>query len=376
MIGNPAAGDDADVPTLIERLSDDSFRRRNRATDELLRRGPGVLPQLAHAVRGGDAETSERAIRLMQRMAVEQPFLPAEGTDQKPEAEGADPPDEPAATVDAWDQLALVADGGGAAGGRAETAMAEVRGVRRDRAAEVLRRAGFSIGEREFIVAGGARSIIRRQVRLEQSIENAAEVAPLLQWIDDIHYVHLEGEAISAGVLRGVAMMPNLRSVTIEEGVVTAAQIAELAPRDDLRNLDVSYVPLDEETIAAIADLPLRLSLTLNGTDAPPEAIEQLRLDRPELRIVVKQGGFLGIRCYPMFGNCQISEVVPGSGAESAGLLADDNIVEADGKPVRQFADLQAAIMLHTAGETIEIAYVRDGEVRRTKAELGKMELH
>jgi serine protease Do/serine protease DegQ len=67
-----------------------------------------------------------------------------------------------------------------------------------------------------------------------------------------------------------------------------------------------------------------------------------------------------------------ITEITPNSAAEQAGLKVEDIIVEVNDKKIHDNRELMNAIGLRTPGETIEIRYVRNGEVRTANATLGQ----
>jgi serine protease Do/serine protease DegQ len=74
----------------------------------------------------------------------------------------------------------------------------------------------------------------------------------------------------------------------------------------------------------------------------------------------------------PVDNGAIISEVVPGSAAEAAGLQVQDIIVEVNSKKITNARELSTAIQLLTPGEKVNIRYFRDGKQRRTTAELGQ----
>ncbi|MDX1516324.1 MAG: Do family serine endopeptidase [Woeseiaceae bacterium] len=67
-----------------------------------------------------------------------------------------------------------------------------------------------------------------------------------------------------------------------------------------------------------------------------------------------------------------ITEVVPDSAAEKAGLQVQDIIVEVDDKKINSARELSNAIGLMTAGDRVAITYIRNGERRVARAELGQ----
>ncbi len=67
-----------------------------------------------------------------------------------------------------------------------------------------------------------------------------------------------------------------------------------------------------------------------------------------------------------------VIEATNGSGAKKAGLTTGDVIVKLNGKDVKNIAYLRYELYQYTAGEEIEITYIRDKKEKTTKVTLGK----
>jgi len=67
-----------------------------------------------------------------------------------------------------------------------------------------------------------------------------------------------------------------------------------------------------------------------------------------------------------------VTEVVPGSAADDAGLVAGDVIVEIDGQEVTESAAVREAILEKDPGDTVELKIVRAGQEETLEAELGR----
>jgi S1-C subfamily serine protease len=62
----------------------------------------------------------------------------------------------------------------------------------------------------------------------------------------------------------------------------------------------------------------------------------------------------------------RVLEVVPGGPAHRAGLEVRDLVVDIDGAPVATLSDLQRTLAADRIGRSVELGYVRFGELRRT----------
>lgn len=84
---------------------------------------------------------------------------------------------------------------------------------------------------------------------------------------------------------------------------------------------------------------------------------------------------FLGVMGGPAAGSqagALITEVVPGSAADEAGIQVDDVIISLDGVAVRSQQDLGAQVRAHQPGDTVEVMVLRgDEEQVRLQVTLG-----
>jgi peptidase M28-like protein/PDZ domain-containing protein/PA domain-containing protein len=83
-------------------------------------------------------------------------------------------------------------------------------------------------------------------------------------------------------------------------------------------------------------------------------------------------GAFLGIIADPhgSADGVRLSDVVPGSAADRAGVRGGDVIVRIGGEPVNGFDELRKLIETKKPGDTVDVVYLRDGEDRRTSTAL------
>jgi S1-C subfamily serine protease len=67
-----------------------------------------------------------------------------------------------------------------------------------------------------------------------------------------------------------------------------------------------------------------------------------------------------------------VTEVMPDSAADEAGLRSGDVIIEIDGDEVTESSEVRDAILDHEAGDTIELKILRGGDERTVEATLGE----
>jgi aminopeptidase YwaD len=84
-------------------------------------------------------------------------------------------------------------------------------------------------------------------------------------------------------------------------------------------------------------------------------------------------GAFLGVVALPRPGKdgLRLSSVMPGTGAERAGLREGDVIVRFAGIAVEGVEELRTLVRDRKPGDTISVLYLRDGEAHSTSATLG-----
>ncbi|WP_456475314.1 S1C family serine protease [Candidatus Pyrohabitans sp.] len=108
----------------------------------------------------------------------------------------------------------------------------------------------------------------------------------------------------------------------------------------------------------------IRPWMGITGVDLTPQLAEKLNLSITQGAIVI--------------------DVTPGSPAEEAGLRGSegipgekdfrlgDIIVEMAGMPIRNMDDVINGVLMHSIGDTIEVKYYRDGELRTAYITLGE----
>jgi len=79
---------------------------------------------------------------------------------------------------------------------------------------------------------------------------------------------------------------------------------------------------------------------------------------------------FLGVEWDPHEQGCRVTGVIPGSGAEEAGLRAGDVLVVVDGQSVSDRRHVTAVIRRRQVGDRIRVEFLRGGELRQVEVTL------
>jgi len=343
-----------DVTYWVSQLGDEHFLRRQKASQVLKEMGPVIIPELVAAMDTGDLEVIERSIGMIADFALTR---------------------EPSEDGGAWHTLQTMADNSvGRRGLASRSAMKEVRDSRFQQATQVLTAAGVFLGERNFPISASRESM--KVAVIGNEWNGDVKVLQWLKWVGNTGNVHVNGKALRGDVLRHVVKMPNLLAIAMTDGEagVPDEVFTSLEVMTRIESLEVRYVALTEQQAEIISQLPIRTSLNLMGTGIKKEAVENIKKKLAGLEIQYRQGGFLGVSCYPDEQVCSISRVHENTAAFEAGLLFGDVIVGVGESEVGSFKDLQTAVNLHQAGDEVEVRFRRGGKLLKVKVRLKRLE--
>lgn len=226
----------------------------------------------------------------------------------------------------------------------------------RELAMDRLKRAGVSCEDRYLSVLTRMKEIKSALVIDQRFVGTAADLE-LLPWLFDVHFVKLEGPAITREVLALVAKMPKLNSLQIIETSLKSSDIACLTEAPDLELLEILYTPIDDSSIDILEQLPVFGDLQLFGTLLTAKGATEV-VDRIDTaNVFVGRGGFLGITCEP--SSLIIREVIPEGPAALAGIRTLDKLVSVDGVPISNFDELRRELAKSASGEKVLVEYER-----------------
>ncbi len=335
----------------LQQLSSDQYRVRQAASQKILQFGDEAVQPLVTLTKSGQLEASERAISILQALAARQ------APDDEDGAYGA---------------LNTIADNSPSSSAiRARSALKSL-GIDRTRFAyESLLVAGVKLGYQEFVIEN--RSINENAVRIDSKWNGDVSVLRWLKWVKLTGYAILEGPAVNREVLERLVQMPDLHTITMRNSKLEANVLEPLAKLSRIDLLEFRYVKLSREDAEQIAKLPIRVQLSLMGTDLDDGANQMLREKLAGLKIDIKQGGFLGVQCNSFAPFCQIDRIVTGGAAEDAGMMPGDVVEKIDEAPIANFTDLQTEISKHRADDELTLHVDRQGDKLVIKVKLKRL---
>lgn len=151
------------------------------------------------------------------------------------------------------------------------------------------------------------------------------------------------------------------------EDPATSGVSIQLRERDGGTEVEIRHTGLGEGAAweRARAEVHKGWEMGLENLESIFTTGEDLRvIRRPMLGIMMNDftkeiAAEIGV---PVTQGVRIDRTVEGMGAERAGLMHDDVVVDMDGKPVKGFADLGMVLQGHRAGDTIPVTFYRSSK--------------
>ena len=128
-----------------------------------------------------------------------------------------------------------------------------------------------------------------------------------------------------------------------------------------LLTLNIHATPITDKALAHLKDLKSLVDIKLYGTNVTVEGVESLKNALPHVDIQ-QHRVFLGVKGRSLLKITKISEVVPGSTAEKAGIQPGDVITKFGGQIVTDFQSLTNHIASHKPGDTVVVELIRNDQ--------------
>lgn len=177
-------------------------------------------------------------------------------------------------------------------------------------------------------------------------------------------------------IIKVLTELPNLRGIEISDCELGSRDLSELANCKKLVQIFLTGLEVSAETLQKIESLDRLRYMSMKSCSFDVEAFRDLKKRRSNVTFTTVARAFLGVRGPVEFGDadfeCKISEVIPGSGADKAGVQIGDVITKINDHDVEVFNDLILYISQHDIGDGLTLEVIRDGEKLKLSAELGK----
>ncbi len=242
----------------------------------------------------------------------------------------------------------------------ADNAIRAIADVQEEQSLEVLLHHGARVGMQDmlgFNLNGREKNGPELALWIDDHYDGDEQSVERIQFLKSIVTVCLEGSKINTRHFRAIAKLSNLQNVKIKRATITKSDLELLKSLTSLELLELDYVDVGDEILATLAELPISQSLRLYGTRISPAAVKNLTQQLDGITIYCGLGGFLGVGTQP--SDTVVTQIVPGSGADLAGILRGDKLSKIDDIEIKNFADLRTELGKHIAGDKIKVSLTR-----------------
>ncbi len=210
---------------------------------------------------------------------------------------------------------------------------------------------------REFTL--GSQSLhVESPLYIAPDFEGTAADLKNLDLIDWTTFARLEGERIDRDILAEVLKLPRLQHLQISNAKLTVKDLELIQEGPNLTTLELMYLPIGDELIELLPNLPVTSSLWIYGTQMTLPGAERATKSMTDIEIFVSRGAFLGLMCQN--NSLLIESVLPDSAAEKAGLRYRDRVTKVNDTELKDFHALLRALSLFAPGEKATIEFVRE----------------
>lgn len=353
-LDEPAAGDDfrsavaepspEKLLQQISHLNSPSYRTRQLAIWYLSQNAALALPLLRDAGRTTDLNIGAEVVALLSAQAM----LP-----------------DPVLSVAAHEALQEIAGGKQSVTAVSYFANSALDGIANRQellAQRSLEDLNVQLGLLRLTIGGTKQNEIRMLnpsniVHVTSEFSGSEKDIRLFRFLRSYDTAYLEGDKITAPLLREVIAMPRLKRVVLKGPSITNDLLTTLFDLSTLEHLELSYANVDDGAIDTIVDLPLVDSLRIFGTRITQEGSLRVKSELDGLDIYFGRGGFLGVQTSQ--NDLMVSKVVPGSGADNGGIEQFDLITHVNDKPIKTFAQLREELANFAVDEIVSVSVKR-----------------
>ncbi len=340
---------------LVDRLKSDRFSDRQSAMYAIMSDPQPMIPLIEVAIQNGDADFRFRSLKILSTLA--------RGLDR-------DLSNTSALAFKAIERISRSSDVRVAR--HADDAKFRILLERQFVAAKCLERLNAKVSyssrtdDSEFPIA--------TVLKINQQWRGNRRDLELVGSLIGITQAELCHEEIDDKILTQLSQAHGLTKLKLCRCSITNAGLACLSEVGTLQELELLYCPVGTEGLEALFDHEKLTLVRLVGTNAQPNQGVILQRRFASAKIDIRRGAFMGIRYSPTTPECKLTSLVPGSGADVAGLRPGDTIVEFNGNPIREYLDVTNLLRECKAGEQVQIKAKRAGLAMQFSVVMGDWE--
>jgi hypothetical protein len=204
---------------------------------------------------------------------------------------------------------------------------------------------------------------------------NSSKLAPLmtLPQVQDVEFVKRK---MNAAELEVLPQLPRLVELVFNKAEISSSALESLSDCRRLHSIAFVEMKIASDMLASIARIPNLRLLRLDLCKFNIRDYRDLKGKRPEIDIHFSPTAFLGVRdsLNRTARGCEISQVIPNSGADRGGMKAGDIVRQIGEQTVDSFEDLRLHVSQYQAGDELDVLVSRDGSEIRLKIQLTPFE--
>ncbi len=182
------------------------------------------------------------------------------------------------------------------------------------------------------------------------------------------------GQTVTSGIISALGRT-GLDIEEYENFIQTDAAINPGNSGGPLVNLDGHVIGINTAIVGGTGSVGIGFAIPSNMVaSVVAQLIEHGRVSRGVLGIVMRGVTTEDAEVYELdtLDGAIITEIVEGSSAETAGLNMEDVVVAVDGEVVADPNALRAQLSLKRVGETVNVEFIRQGQLRQVDVVIGK----
>ncbi|MEM7454042.1 MAG: PDZ domain-containing protein [Planctomycetota bacterium] len=181
-------------------------------------------------------------------------------------------------------------------------------------------------------------------------------------WPANVHSLYLEDVTIDSDMTDQITSNENLTSIWVQSCDIKRSDLIKIIEMPGLTAIQIGKFDLDQVVMLKIESQRHLRVFNIAACKFSPDDYKRLRARRPDMSINFTARAFLGVRSQINAAGCRVSDVIPGTGADKAGIQVNDVIELVDGDPILEFDDLRYHIATKDVGDEMTMTIDRNGQ--------------